>query len=478
MSLKQTSPALASVAGTPAGTGIAGRWAAVRDLVSHQGRQLEFGNLATLGVGEVACRVATLVAFVHLARTLTPSGYGQIELTLAILMILTLVVDQGLGTFGTREVAREPGLAGPYTSRVICLQLGAAIIVFAGTILVYLFSPLDRTLRLLLIGYGASLLGFPFHLQWLFQGLRQMRRVALPQVLRWGLFTALVFVLVKQPSDILMIPLSEIIAVTVGAALYLFYLWRLHGQRSAAGSAGILPAVGAQESCLRCTIDLAGGTSRQGTRAPSNTKLMKESLPIGGSNLIWAMRMYLPTVLVGTMAAQASVGYFGTAHRVLMAFQTFVNVYFVNLLPLVTEKMHRSPGHVGGLIRRSAILTGTACLLMALVVTASARSLIGLIFGEVYAASESPILLSVVIWVIPIFVLRNHARSALIAMGRQRIEMICSLVGLVGLVGAGTLATAFYGPRGTAWAMIGSEVLATSLSWAAVKYHWTQAIDS
>ncbi len=438
MSLKQTSPAIAGVAAT----GIAGRWAAVRNVVSYQGRQLEVGNLATLGLGEVACRVATLVAFVHLARTLTPGGYGQIELTLAILMILTLVVDQGLGTFGTREVAREPRLAGLYTSRVILLQLAAAIIVLLGTVLVCLLSSLDRTLKILLIGYSASLLGFPFYLQWLFQGLRQMRRVALPQVLRWGLFTALVFVLVKQPSDILMIPLSEIIAVTAGAALFLLYLSRLDGQRSVV------------------------------SRQLSVVSLVKESLPIGGSNLIWAMRMYLPTVLVGIMATQTAVGYFGSAHRVLMAFQTFVNVYFMNLLPLVTEKMHRSPGQVAELIRRSAILTGTACLLMAAAITVSARSLIDLIFGEVYARSQSPVLLSIVIWVIPIFVLRNHARSALIAMGRQRVEMICSLVGLVGLVGAGTVLTAFYGAAGTAWTMIGSEILATSLSWAAVKYHW------
>jgi O-antigen/teichoic acid export membrane protein len=285
-----------------------------------------------------------------------------------------------------------------------------------------------------------------------------------------------VFVLVRQPNDILMIPLSEIIAVTAGAALFLFYLERLR-RRSAAGSAGILPALGSQASCLRGTIEIAGDSSRQDACAPSNFSLMKESLPIGGSNLIWAMRMYLPTVLVGIIATQTAVGYFGTAHRVLMAFQTFVNVYFMNLLPLVTEKMHRSPGQVGELIRRSAILTGTACLLMAIVVTASARSLIGLIFGEVYARSQSPVLLSVVIWVIPIFVLRNHARSALIAMGRQRIEMICSLVGLIGLIGGGSLATVYYGALGTAWSMIGSEVLATSLSWAAVKYHWNQPSD-
>ncbi|MFB3903300.1 MAG: oligosaccharide flippase family protein [Acidobacteriota bacterium] len=426
-----------------------GLWATVRHQASRQGRQLEVGNLATLGLGEAICRVATLVAFVHLARTLTPGGYGQVELTLAILLILTLVVDQGLGTFGTREVAREPRLARPYTRHIILLQLAAAVVVVGGTVLVCLVSQLDRTLKLLLIGYSVSLLGFPFHLQWLFQGLRQMRRVAAPQVLRWGLFTALVFVLVRQPNDILIIPFSEIVAVAAGAALFLLFLWKLKARR---------PGGRGQPSVAR-QLSVAG--------------LMKESLPIGGSNLLWAMRMYLPTVLVGVMATQAVVGYFGTAHRVLMAFQTFVNVYFMNFLPLVADKMHRSPGQVVGLIRRSVILTGTVGLLAAIVVTVSSPFLVGLVFGEVYARSQSPVLLSIVVWVIPAFVLRHHARSILIAMGRQRVELTCSLAGLVGLISAGTALTARYGAAGTAWTMIGSEILAASLSWVAVKYYWS-----
>jgi len=438
---------MTSIASIPPGVRPVTRWTAFRHQLIQQGRQLEVGNVATLGLGEMACRVATLVAFVHLARTLTPAGYGQIELTLAILMILTLVVDQGLGTFGTREVARNPGQARSWASRIIVLQLIAAGVVLIGTVLVCTFAPFDPTLKVLLVGYSASLLGFPFLLQWLFQGLRQMGKVALPQVVRWGLFTALVFVFVRDANDILVIPIFEIIAVSAGAALFLCYFsrWkRAHPAQSADASSSL----------------------------PGRRLLIKDSLPIGGSNLIWAMRMYLPTVLVGIFLAQTAVGFFGTAHRVLMAFQTLVNVYFLNFLPLLTEKMHHSPGQGGAILRRSSLLAGAACVIMALGVTAAAPSVIRLIFGEVYARSESPRLLSLVIWVIPIFVLRNHARSALLSIGRQRAEMTCALIGLTGLLAGGTLLTAFYGTTGAAWAMIGSELLATALSWAAVKHYW------
>jgi len=182
--------------------------------------------------------------------------------------------------------------------------------------------------------------------------------------------------------------------------------------------------------------------------------------------------MYLPTVLVGILVTESAVGFFGTAHRVLMAVQTFVNVYFLNFLPLLTQTMHRSPDQVGQILRRSTILAGFACLMMALAVTAGGRAVIGLIYGNVYAQSSSPLLLSLLIWVIPIFVLRNHARSALIVIGRQKTELHCSLVGLVALVGGGIYLTILYGATGAAFAMIGSELLATALSWGAVKYHW------
>jgi len=478
MSVKQTSPAIASLTTAP---GIAGRWAAVRHQISERSRELDIRNLATLGFGELACRVATLVAFVHLARTLTPAGYGLVELTLAVLMIVTLVVDQGLGTFGTREVARDSALAPGLTRRIILLQLTCAGVLLVATTLVSAFAAWSPTLKALFLGYALSLLAFPFQLQWLFQGLRQMSRAALPQVLRWVLFTALVFVLVRDGDDILMIPVSEIIAVTAGALLFLFYFSRSNGpwerrHLACTGAAGILPARDAG------TNESANATSRQDACGPSAGKmpalpevraLLKESLPIGGSNLIWATRLYLPTILLGILVTESAVGFFGTAHRVLMAVQTFVNVYFLNFLPLLTQKMHRSPEQVGEILRRSTILAGIACVLMAVVVTATARSVIGLIYGDVYAQSNSPLLLSLLIWVIPVFVLRNHARSALIAMGRQRLEMSCSLVGLIALVGGGSYLTMLYGATGAAWAMLGSEFLATALSWGAVKYHWS-----
>ncbi len=437
-----------STTATAPATRLTTHWAALRRQISERSRELDVRSLATLGVGELACRVATLVAFVHLARTLTPAGYGLVELTLAVLMIVTLVVDQGLGTFGTREVARDAALAPGLTRKIILLQLTSAGFVLAATTLISTYAAWNTTLKILLVGYTVTLLAFPFHLQWLFQGLRQMSRAALPQVLRWMLFTGLVFVLVRNSNDILMIPVSEMVAVTAGAILFVFYYYRaaLARPRAVGGSVTNVPPVRA---------------------------LLKESLPIGGSNLIWATRMYLPTVLVGILVTATAVGFFGTAHRVLMAVQTFVNVYFLNFLPLLTQKMHRSPGQVGEILRRSTILAGTACVLMAVAVTASARSLIGLIYGNLYAQSDSPLLLTLLIWVIPVFVLRNHARSALIAMGRQRTEMNCSLVGLFALVGGGTYLTMLYGATGAAWAMIGSELLATGLSWGAVKYHWS-----
>ena len=79
-------------------------------------------NLAILATGEAISRAITLAAFVHLARVFEPAVYGLVELTLSVMMFLTLAVDQGLGTLGTRELARHPEKGESLVRRIMSAQ--------------------------------------------------------------------------------------------------------------------------------------------------------------------------------------------------------------------------------------------------------------------------------------------------------------------------------------------------------------------
>lgn len=395
---------------------------------NHSGRR--FGkNLAILAVGELLTRILTFVAFVHLARVLGPETFGLVEVALAVLMVALLLVDQGFPTLGAREVARNPEAVEGLVGRVISVQLLFAVVTYAILAIVVLSLPLDRTLTVLLLGLGVSLLGTPFLLLWVFQGRKQMTWVALPQVMRQLVFAAVVLVFVRKPEHVLRLPIAEIVAVA---------------------TAGVLFVIAYRRAGDRLTLGIGQG---------GRLKLLVSALPIGGSQMIWVLRMYLPTILLATMVEQSVVGSFGVAHRLMMVIQTLLGVYFINLFPTLSETAQSSPTRLAHLLHRSLSLVTWPVLAGALVTTFAAHTLIGWVFGESYLGTQSVSVLAILIWIVPIIAWRRHLRSALIALDRQRADFVCSLVGLLLLLGLLPLLTLKFGAVGTAWAMVASELL-------------------
>jgi O-antigen/teichoic acid export membrane protein len=106
---------------------------------------------------------------------------------------------------------------------------------------------------------------------------------------------------------------------------------------------------------------------------------------------------------------------------------------------------------------------------LALVILFAGSRLIDLVFGEHFVQSGSINTLMVLIWMIPILAWRRHSRSAMIIINRQREELLCSLIGLIVLVLLLVSLILTYGPVGSAWAMVISELVASVVIWYRLK---------
>ena len=388
-------------------------------------------NLAILGLGEGLTRLLTFIAFVHLARVLTPEWFGLVEVALAVLMVAMLVVDQGFPLFGTREVARDPSCVNELVPRVLTAQLFLAVVTVAVIGASVYALPLESQLASLILGLSVSLLGIPFLIQWVFQGQKRMFWVAAPQVVRQSIFAGIVLLFIQGPQHLLRLPYAEIAAVGV-SGLMLVVVYRARGGR------------------------LGPRLSFSGQRA-----LFAEVLPIGGANLIWVLSMYLPIIFLATMAENSAVGRFGASHRLVMVVQTLINVYFINLYPTMSETAKASRAALARLLHHSISIVTWPVVAGAIVTTFGAGWVIGLVFGPNYAQPDSIAVLAVLIWTVPLLVWRRHLLSALITLDRQRANFICSLAGLILLVVLLPVLTMRMGAVGVAWAMVASEVAAT-----------------
>ena len=398
-------------------------------------------NLVILVVGEGLSRIIYAIAFIHITRVFTPDQYGLIELILAILMVLLIVVDLGLGVIGTREIAKSNEQTDHLVRDIVSMQFGLAIFILIALSFTMIVLPIDQLLKILMIGYGISLLGYPLNLNWVFQGWNRMSWVTIPQIFRQLVFALLVFAFIRTPNQILILPLIEIISV---AFLALVNLWAYLRYRK------------------RFRIDLFGAW---------RSKLYRLSIPIGGSQLIWALRMYLPTILLAGLVGRSSVGFFGAPHRVVMVLQGLLIVYFVNLLPNLSQAFHQSRTNFIELIRLSMKFLIWPTILFAAVISILSRQIIQWLFGQLYVQGNASNILVILVWLLPILVWRSHGRNSLVVIDQQREEMVCSVIGLVTLFCLLIPLSLLLKGVGTSLAMLVSELTATVLTWWRVRKH-------
>lgn len=399
--------------------------------------RFRFGrNVAILVSGELFSRGLNFLAFSRLARLLSLSGYGLLELVQALMIFGTAVVDLGSGKVGTREIAASGGSPLPeLVCHIVSMQLLLSVVVVGLVGLVSSFLSIDPALKRLIVGFSISLIGVPFLLGWVFQGQSEMSPMAALQIVRRSVFLVLTLILVHGPDDLLRLPWAEILAVGIAAIGYL------------------------------ALMSSAGEPVRISLRHGCDLQLVRQGLPIGASQLVWVCRTYLPMVLVATQFNQVSIAFFGAALRIVTVLQTLIGTYFVTLFPTMSEVSSLPSTALTTLLRRSLRLTLGPIVVLAGAVTLAAPMVMRLVFGVKFMLPEASSTLAVLIWLLPITSLRRHYSDALIAVRHQDEELACSLVA-VGLLVALMLhlRSSRFGVTGGAWAMLLSELLGTALT--------------
>ncbi|MGE5567982.1 MAG: oligosaccharide flippase family protein [Rhodospirillales bacterium] len=396
-------------------------------------------NYVFLTSGEVVSKVMAVASFMYLGRVLGPERYGNLEFTLAAMVFFTLPVDFGLADYGAREMARGCRSPADLLSQVPGLRLLLAFCSFSA--LLVFVSLLNRSAELkpLFLLYGLSLFGAPALLQWFFQGRDQMHLVAVISVVRQGVFTAMVFALVRSGLPLHRIGIAECASVLAAGVACVFIL---RG---------------------RLKVPLPPLTLRPSRLAGA----LSEALPIGFAQLAWAFQWYFATVLLGWLAPGEAVGWFGASHRVLTSLHTFVWLYFINLLPSISRTAAQPGPELRRLIARSLTISGWSAVFVAIVIAVFAPELLRLLYGAKFAGAER--VLRLLVWMLPIAMAGGHYRYILIGYGRRWLLM--KSMGTAATAAAVTAAVLIprWGAQGAAAALLTAGVVECVLSYSFVR---------
>ncbi|MEJ7607147.1 MAG: oligosaccharide flippase family protein [Bryobacteraceae bacterium] len=329
-------------------------------------------NYVLLSAGEFVAKLLAVLAFTHLGRVLGPNHYGSLEFGLAALIFFSLPVDLGLGTYGAREIARNPGSISSLMSEISALRFLLACISFTVLLLLLAVSPETSQSKPLLALLGLSLFFAPALLQWVFQGQDQMHWVAWASIIRQTVFAGFVVLFVRSDQSILLAAAAECVAVLCTALFCLIV--------------------------ANTRMNLALQLPRWSPKAL--LLHLRESSPIGLSEFCWAALWYSPTVALGLFVSDRSLGWFGASHRCLTSLHSFVYLYFFNLLPAFSRCASQPNDQFVTLVRSSLGGVAWAGLFVALLGTLLSGEIMRLLYGPAFG--EGAVVFSLLVWVIPV----------------------------------------------------------------------------
>ncbi|MGE4018482.1 MAG: oligosaccharide flippase family protein [Pyrinomonadaceae bacterium] len=395
-----------------------------------------FKNYLSLVGAETFNKLIVFAAFVFAARMLGPAYYGYVEWSAAVLMCVGLLVDQGLNSYGAREIARDPSQTRRLVTEVVTVRFLIAAIGYVGIVILALGFIKEVVIAELLLTFGLSLLFLPVLLQWVFQGHDRMHIVAITQIARHLTWAFIIFTFLRTSDDLLVVAIAEVTAVGVAALLSVWFYRRIFGPQ------------------LSLHPRLSG-------------KLFRDALPIGLSQMFWVVKMFGATLIVGLIANAEETGYFASAMRILIGLHAFVWLYYLNLLPSLSRAWGQGREGFSGLIRNSmrfivfvSLLGGIGWVLLAPIV-------LTLAYGQRFAGG-----IGALQWLAGVCVaaaVSGHFRFGLIAAGYQGKEMITAAVGAIAAVVFIPIGYFFFGVTGAGAALCFAEVVVLVLTWSIAK---------
>lgn len=315
--------------------------------------------------------ILPLLTLPYLTRVLQPDGYAVVAYVTAFMTFAQVFVDFGFNLSGTKKVAAARGdaaeagrVAGAITQARLLLCVSAGVVVAIVTVLLPIAreNPVYVALAYLVVCGRALAPDF------LFQGNEDMSPLTTRYLVSKGASTALTFVFVQSPADLLWVPALDILASVVALVWSFSVAKRRFGVR--------LARVPLRESLAE----------------------LKVSGLYGLSNMASVVFTGFTTLLVGVVADAHDVDYWSLSATAVSAVQSLFTPIINSLYP------HMVKGADLSFVRRIALLAGVPLLLGTAAFALLSRPIMAVLGGEAYMEGSD-----VLIWVSPVLPLSFYA---------------------------------------------------------------------
>ncbi len=342
-----------------------------------------FKNYSFLASSYAASRLLTFLSLVYIARRVGVQFFGQVSFAYAIFIYTTLLTHLGLTTFGTREVARNPGQIRHQVSRILSLRMALTLLSFAALLVFTYLVRLDTQLKTLIVLFGLSLFPTAGLMDWPFKGVERMNVVGIIEIVRAVPYLALVVFWVKTPAHVLRVPVFFLLSTVLAAVLGLALFFRDYGS--------LQPQV---------EFDFW-------------KRAMRESLPLGFGFLLLQVYYLTDTVVLGFLRGDTFVGWYSAAYRIVSFILVAGGLFFESTFPVISRYYQDARERLPRLLNSSLQVTALLVIPMAAGGTVLARPMLTSLYGAQYGAAA--VAFQFLIWGVAIELLGMNWGYALMA---------------------------------------------------------------
>jgi O-antigen/teichoic acid export membrane protein len=391
-----------------------------------------FRNTAMVTGSRLVSRVMVFYVFILIVRSLSHDDYGRYTLVLAIIPLVSVIVDVGLRPLFIREASRDRSVMGPYLNSILSLKVVMAIPAFIVTAIALHFVVPDAVGNGLLAAM-AVMLGASFA--------NQLRAVyyAVGE-LRYEAFTTIGETMVL------------LVGVVIAANLHLNYTWYLWAYAASWWFTVVFSSVIAVTRFKhRFRFDL---------QVARLSMLARESLPFALTFIISSLYYKIDQPMMPPLGVSLfAISLYGAAYKFLDA-ATFVPQALMDpVYPALSRIAGEAPERLAGATTKAYKMLAVASVPMAVTMLVLAEPIVRYGAGANYIGpghNAVPVLRVLAIGVIFLFV-NNTFIYTLNAMGRQSESTRLAVLSLVVNVALNVILipqhNALYGGiMGAAWA--------------------------
>jgi O-antigen/teichoic acid export membrane protein len=394
-------------------------------------------NFLTLAAGEFGAAVVAAATTVYLARRLGVTAYGVVGVCGALMLYLSACVDGGVEFFGPREIAADRAAVERIVPTILGLRLVVASALAAALAVVGGFF-LPRPDGVVLAAYGITLLSAAGSTRWIHLGLESPGVVAVGRLLLECVELGVVVLLVRAPADMTRVPFAEF-AGGVAAATLLARWTQRRGVR------------------LTGRLDFAAAEP-----------MLRQARPLMLTRLIGLVIYNSDLLIVRFFRGQEAAGFYVAAYTLIRFLGVLGAASRLSLLPALTRlrgaetsvaapPFPRVAETAGGLYQAALAQLFALGFPVAIGGCLLAPKIIATLFGPLYGASAA--LLEVLIWSVPLLLLRGVSQTALVASNRP--DLVLRLNGGVAVLAVllNCLLVPAFGAAGAAGVTVAAEAV-------------------